>query len=55
MQRVTTGIQDANYIELVTPLDDSARVIVSPYSAVARELSDKTFVKAHPEKKRSSR
>ena len=46
MQVVKTGIQNSEFIEIRTKLDDSARVIVSPYSAVARELKQGSLIKA---------
>ena len=46
MQVVKTGIQNSEFIEIRTKLDDSARVIVSPYSAVARELKQGALIKA---------
>jgi HlyD family secretion protein len=41
---VKTGIQDNNYIEIVTGIPDSARVISSPFSAISKKLSDSTLI-----------
>lgn len=43
---VQTGIQDSKYIHLKTPIDDSARVIVAPYSAVSRDLKNRSKIRA---------
>lgn len=51
MERVETGIQDDEYIEVRTPLDDSTRVIVAPYSALTNELRHRMHVKAKPAKR----
>lgn len=37
---VKTGIQDNEYIELLSGVDTSMRVIVSPYSVVSKKLKD---------------
>lgn len=47
---VQTGIQDSKYIHLKTPIDDSARVIVAPYSAVSRDLKNRTKIRAKRKK-----
>ena len=49
---VQTGIQDAKYIHIKTPLDDSARVIVAPYSAVSRQLQNQSKIRATRQEKR---
>jgi HlyD family secretion protein len=41
---VTTGIQDNNYIEILTGVQDSARVISAPFSAISKKLSDSTLI-----------
>lgn len=43
---VQTGIQDSKYIHLKTPIDDSTRVIVAPYSAVSRDLKNRSKIRA---------
>lgn len=37
---VSTGLQDRDWVQIVSPLPDSARVIVGPYSLVSRTLND---------------
>jgi HlyD family secretion protein len=39
-----TGIQDNNYIEIVSGVEDSARVISAPFSAISKKLSDSTLI-----------
>jgi HlyD family secretion protein len=41
---VTTGIQDNNYIEILTGLSDSAKVISAPFSAISKKLADSMLV-----------
>jgi HlyD family secretion protein len=41
---VTTGIQDNKYIEILTGVEDSARVISAPFSAISKKLSDSTLI-----------
>jgi HlyD family secretion protein len=41
---VTTGIQDNNYIEILSGLADSASVITAPFSAISKKLSDSTLI-----------
>lgn len=48
---VQTGIQDSRYIHLKTALGDSARVIVSPYSAISRDLKGKSKIRATQQEK----
>lgn len=43
-QEVKTGIQDNNFIELKEGVDDEDKVIIAPYSAVSKKLSDSTLV-----------
>ena len=40
MKEVKTGIQDNNYIEITEGLEPGAEIIVSPYSAISRQLKD---------------
>jgi HlyD family secretion protein len=40
MKEVKTGIQDNNYIEITEGLDLDAKIIVSPYSAISRQLKN---------------
>jgi len=41
---VKTGIQDNSYIEILSGVADSDRVISAPFSAISKKLSDSTFV-----------
>jgi HlyD family secretion protein len=41
---VKTGIQDNNYIEIISGIRDSARVITAPFSAISKKLSDSTLI-----------
>lgn len=41
---VKTGIQDNNYIEITSGIEDSVRVISAPFSAISKKLSDSTLV-----------
>lgn len=43
-KEVKTGIQDNNFIELIEGIDEEDKVIVAPYSAVSKKLSDSTLV-----------
>jgi HlyD family secretion protein len=40
MKKVKTGIQDNNYIEITEGLDPDDEIIVSPYSAISRQLKN---------------
>ena len=41
---VKTGIQDNIYIEITEGVEDSARVISAPFSAISKKLSDSTLI-----------
>jgi HlyD family secretion protein len=41
---VKTGIQDNSYIEILSGVADSDRVISAPFSAISKKLSDSTLV-----------
>jgi HlyD family secretion protein len=41
---VKTGIQDNNYIEIVSGIEDSTRIISAPFSAISKKLSDSTLI-----------
>ena len=41
---VKTGIQDNNYIEIISGIEDSVRVISAPFSAISKKLSDSTYI-----------
>ncbi len=40
LRKVETGIQDNNYIEIISGLEEGDRVVSAPYSAIARTLRD---------------
>ena len=44
VRRITTGIQDLNYIEVLSGLKENDIVITGPYSAISKTLKDKTLV-----------
>ena len=44
MKAVKTGIQDNNYIEITEGLDAEVEIIVSPYSAISRQLKNDMLV-----------
>lgn len=39
-KKVKTGIQDNNYIEIISGLEEGTEVITAPYSAISRKLKD---------------
>jgi HlyD family secretion protein len=41
---VKTGIQDNNYIEILSGVNESDKVIAAPFSAITKKLSDSTLV-----------
>ncbi len=41
---VKTGIQDNSYIEILSGIPDSARVITAPFSAISKKLADSTLI-----------
>jgi HlyD family secretion protein len=41
---VKTGIQDNNYIEILSGIEDSVKVVSSPFSAISKKLSDSTLI-----------
>lgn len=45
MVKVKTGIQDNNYIEIVSGLKEGDEVISGPYSAIAKQLKDGADIK----------
>jgi len=49
-QEVTTGIQDANYIEITTGLKDSETVVKAPFKLISKTLKDGDMVKIVDEK-----
>lgn len=46
MVNVRTGIQDTEYIHIVDGVTDSTKVIVAPYSAISKTLSNGDLVRA---------
>ena len=48
---VKSGIQDINYIEIVSGLKEGDEVVTDPYTAVTRTLKDGTKVKVVPKDK----
>jgi HlyD family secretion protein len=48
---VTTGIQDINYIEILSGLKESDQVVTGPYNAVSKTLKDGNKVKIVPKDK----
>jgi HlyD family secretion protein len=49
LQKVTTDIQDDNYIEVTSGLKEGQEVVTAPYSAVSRTLTDSAAVKVVPQ------
>ena len=45
---VQTGIQDNSFIEIITGIEDSVRVISAPFSAISKKLSDSTLIEIVP-------
>jgi HlyD family secretion protein len=41
---VKTGIQDNNYIEILSGIKEGDRVISAPFSAISKKLSDSTLI-----------
>jgi HlyD family secretion protein len=41
---VMTGIQDNNYIEILSGVAENDQVIVAPFSAISKKLSDSTLI-----------
>ncbi len=46
---VKTGIQDINYIEIIEGLESEDNIIIAPYSAISKELSNDKAVEVVPE------
>jgi len=47
-REVRTGIQDNNFIEIITGLEENTDVISAPYSAISKKLSDSTLIEILP-------
>jgi HlyD family secretion protein len=43
-RKVKTGIQDNNFIEIASGLEEGLEVITAPYSAISRKLKDSVKV-----------
>jgi HlyD family secretion protein len=41
---VTTGVQDNNYIEILTGINENDKVVSAPFSAISKKLSDSTLI-----------
>jgi HlyD family secretion protein len=41
---VTTGVQDNNYIEILTGINEKDQVVSAPFSAISKKLSDSTLI-----------
>ena len=48
---VTTGIQDINYIEVKSGLNEGDEVVIGPYSAISKTLKDGSKIKVVPKDK----
>lgn len=44
MKPVKIGIQDLNYMEIISGINDSDKVVVAPYTAISRTLKDGSVV-----------
>ncbi|HDZ40783.1 MAG TPA: efflux RND transporter periplasmic adaptor subunit [Bacteroidetes bacterium] len=47
-REVKTGIQDNNYIEIISGIEENTDVIAAPYSAISKKLSDSTLIEILP-------
>ena len=45
MQKVKTGIQDNNYIQITEGLNENDEIVAGPYTAVSKSLKNKAVVK----------
>ncbi|TLX73917.1 efflux RND transporter periplasmic adaptor subunit [Labilibacter sediminis] len=48
-RKVTSGIQDAKYIEVISGLSEEEEVVSGPYSAISKKLKDKDLVEISDE------
>jgi HlyD family secretion protein len=44
MKEVKTGIQDNNYIEILSGISENDRVVSAPFSAISKKLADSTLI-----------
>ena len=42
---VKTGIQDNNYIELITEINKDDQIVIAPFSAISKKLKHGSIVK----------
>lgn len=49
--KVTTGVQDINYIEVMSGLNEGDEIVVAPYSIISKTLKDGMKVKVVPQDK----
>ena len=47
-REVKTGIQDNNYIEILSGIDENTDVVYAPYSAISDKLADSTLIEILP-------
>ncbi len=47
-REVRTGIQDNNFIEIISGLEENTDVISAPYSAISKKLADSTLIEILP-------
>jgi len=43
-KEVKTGIQDNNYIEILSGITEEDEVVIAPYSAISKKLNDSSLV-----------
>ena len=48
MIKVKTGIQDNNYIQIISGVNENDEVVSAPYSVISKKLKDKSKVKKVP-------
>ena len=44
IREVKTGIQDDDYIEIISGLEDEEEVVTAPYSAISKKLKDEDLI-----------
>lgn len=55
MREVKTGIQDNDYIEIISGLQEGERVVTGPYSAIARKLKSGSRIREEKKKDKEER
>jgi len=48
MIKVKTGIQDNNYIQIISGVNENDEVVSAPYSVISKKLKDKSKIKKVP-------